>query len=56
MFKGSTENQRVKMKKKICEITPAPPCVIMVGAQKYSIFPAHPTKTKVISDAGLIIK
>jgi hypothetical protein len=44
------------MKEKICEITPTPTRIIMIGAQKYSIFPAHPAEAKVVGDTGLIIK
>jgi hypothetical protein len=44
------------MKEKVGEIAAAPTRIIMVGAQKYSIFSAHPAEAKVIGDARLIIK
>jgi hypothetical protein len=44
------------MKEKVGKIASAPARIIMKGAKKYSIFPAHPAKAKVISDAGLIVK
>jgi hypothetical protein len=44
------------MKEKVGKIASTPACIIMICAQKYSIFPAHPTEAKVIGDAGLIVK
>jgi hypothetical protein len=44
------------MKEKVGKIAAAPTRIIMVCAQKYSIFSAHPAEAKVVSDAGLIIK
>jgi hypothetical protein len=44
------------MKEKVGKIAPTPACIIMICAQKYSIFPTHPAEAKVISDARLIVK
>ena len=44
------------MKENVGKIASAPARIIMIGTQKYSIFPAHPAEAKVIGDAGLIVK
>jgi hypothetical protein len=44
------------MKEKVSKIASTPARIIMIGAKKYSIFPAHPAEAKVIGDARLIVE